>query len=130
MRQHALVFVFLIVFLAGCSLFHSEITPDTLVGQTVLVSLESGAFPDSTIKMQFISSKELAWRFTGNIGTSTGLTGYLISQVNPKTIIVTWRSKSEHVSYVVTMDFGSERCFMVRVDHGKNLLSEGVVAFE
>ncbi len=118
------------VLLSGCHLFDSDIAPNELIGQTVIVTLESGAFPDSTITMQFISSKDIVWRTTGNLGRSSGSADYLISRVNPQTLLVTWRSERAHVSYVITMDFDSERCFLVRVDKGQNLLSEGVVAFE
>ena len=130
MKQRVFGLLLLLFALFGCNLFHSKITPSELVGQTIIVTLESGAFPDSTITMQFLSSKDIVWRLTGNLGNSTGAADYLISTVNPKTILVTWRSDRAHVSYVVTMDFDSERCFLVRVDKGQNLLSEGVVAFE
>jgi len=118
------------VLLTGCHLFNSEIAPNELIGQTLIVTLESGAFPDSTITMQFISSKDIVWRTTGNLGVLSGSTDYLISTVNPQTLLVTWRSARAHYSYVITMDFGTERCFLVRVDKGQNVLSEGVVAFE
>ena len=130
MKQQVVGLLLLVSVLTGCNPFHSEILPSQLIGQTVIVTLESGAFPDSTITMQFLSSKDIVWKLTGNLGNSTGAADYLISKVNPKTLLVTWRSDRAHVSYVVTMDFGSERCFLVRVDKGQNLLSEGVVAFE
>ena len=63
-------------------------------------------FPDSTITMQFISSKDIVWRLSGNLGNTTGSADYLISMVNPDTILVTWRSGANGMSYVVTMDFG------------------------
>ncbi|WP_139296850.1 MoaF N-terminal domain-containing protein [Halodesulfovibrio marinisediminis] len=116
--------------LSGCHWCTSEVAPNELIGQTLIATLESGAFPDSTITMQFISSKDIVWKITGNLGNSTGSADYLISRVNPNTILLTWRSGQAHVSYVITMDFGSERCFLVRVDKGNNLLSEGVFAFE
>lgn len=130
MKHRVLGSLLLMVLLSGCHLFNSDIAPNELIGQTVIVTLESGAFPDSTITMQFISSKDIVWRTTGNLGRSSGSTDYLVSRVNPQTLLVTWRSERAHVSYVITMDFDSERCFLVRVDKGQNLLSEGVVAFE
>lgn len=130
MKQQVVGLLLLMSVLAGCNSFCSEILPSQLIGQTIIVTLESGAFPNSTITMQFLSSKDVVWKLTGNLGNSTGAADYLISKVNSKTILVTWRSDRAHVSYVVTMDFDTERCFLVRVDKGQNLLSEGVVAFE
>ena len=130
MKQQVVGLLLLMSVLTGCNSFCSEILPSQLIGQTIIVTLESGAFPNSTITMQFLSSKDVVWKLTGNLGNSTGAADYLISKVNSKTILVTWRSDRAHVSYVVTMDFDTERCFLVRVDKGQNLLSEGVVAFE
>lgn len=130
MKQQVVGLLLLMFVLTGCNSFCSEILPSQLIGQTIIVTLESGEFPNSTITMQFLSSKDVVWKLTGSLGNSTGAADYLISKVNSKTILVTWRSDRAHVSYVVTMDFDSERCFLVRVDKGQNLLSEGVVAFK
>lgn len=130
MRQRVLGLLLLISVLSGCSWCTSEVAPSELIGQTLIATLDSGAFPDSTITMQFISSKDIVWKLTGNLGDLSGSADYLISRVNPNTILLTWRNVQAHISYVVTMDFGSERCFLVRIDRGKNLLSEGVFAFE
>ena len=120
----------LLVTLTACSYFQPDIAPNKLIGQTLIATFESGAFPDSTITMQFVSSKDLVWRLSGNLGDVTGSSDYLISMVNPETILVTWRNEQSKVSYVVTMDFEEEQCFLVRIDRRKNLLSEGVIAFE
>lgn len=130
MIQRAVVFGLVISLLTACGMFRTEITPDKLIGDTLIATFESGAFPDSSITMQFVSSKDLVWRLSGNLGDATGSADYLISLVTPDTIVVTWRSEERGVSYVVTMDFDTKRSFLVLVSKGKNLFSEGVVAFE
>lgn len=130
MMRRVFCLLLLVPTLAACGLFDSRIAPDELVGQTVIVSLETGAFPNSSIAMQFISSKDVVWRLSGNLGSSSGSADYLISTVNPETILMTWRDATTGITYVITMDFDTRRCFLVRVDQGHNLLSEGVVAIE
>ncbi|OBQ46149.1 MoaF N-terminal domain-containing protein [Halodesulfovibrio spirochaetisodalis] len=130
MIQRFFCALLLVLVLAGCELYTTHMTPDQLIGQTVILTLESGAFPDSTMTMQFVSSKDLVWRLSGNLGEATGSSDYLVSRINPQTILMAWRNEEHEVSYIVTMDFDERRCFLVRADHGRNLLSEGVVAIE
>ena len=130
MIRRAVVFVLAVLLLTACGMFRTEITPDKLIGDTLIATFESGAFPDSSITMQFVSSKDLVWKLSGNLGDATGSADYLISLVTPDTVVVTWRSEERGVSYVVTMDFDTKRSFLVLVGKGKNLFSEGVVAFE
>ncbi|MCG8532453.1 MAG: hypothetical protein MI749_17570 [Desulfovibrionales bacterium] len=105
-------------------------TPDQLVGSTLIVTLESGAFPASSITLQLVSSKDLVWRFDGNLGEQTGSSDYLVSMINNHTLLLTWRTVATNISYIATLDFDADRCFLVRVDKGQNLLAEGVFAIE
>ena len=116
--------------LTACVWGNAEITPDKLVGNTVILTLETGAFPSSGIALQFVSSKDLVWRLEGNLGLQTGSSDYLVSMVNDNTMLITWRSEQERHSYVLTLNFHNEMCFLVRIDQGKNLLSTGVFTFE
>jgi len=130
MMRQVLGSILLVLALAGCSLFSSDITPDQLVGKTVILTFESGAFPDSILTMQFVSSKDIVWKVTGNLGNITGSADYLVSMVSPDTMLLTWRSRVGKVTYIITMDFDAQRCFLVRPNGDENLMSEGVFAYE
>ena len=44
MIQRVCGLLLLVSIVTGCGLFQSDIAPDRLVGQTVIITLESGAF--------------------------------------------------------------------------------------